>query len=394
MPQILQPKQNYDELTMPKGAGAGIISNAQTPTAVAPPPNGIIASAQTPTAVAPPPGGIIGGALSSAAQPTQTVQGTEVNPTDPNRDYSADLNDIYQRNLKRDGDAPGMDYFKHMLKTGQTTLEGISQAMLRSDEYKNMNPAASSGGVTAPVLGTPSQWKVTPDQTVQGQMQKLIDPNNPYYQQWATAGAQDAAGRGFTGNSSIRDTAIMNSVMAGATPIASADASTNAKAAGYNADQLNQFDMARFGQSGQMAMANLSASTQRYVADQSATTQKAIQQMSNDSQRTISQAHDAHSALIQNNQAAAQAYQQYVNAVANIDIQSTMDEGAKRAAIITQTQIFNQAIAAMRAGNPGTPDVSSPLDIGAPTASGNSAAAQVGGVDVSEYLKFPGGGNG
>ncbi|MBC3919152.1 hypothetical protein H8L32_16795 [Undibacterium sp. CY18W] len=95
-------------------------------------------------------------------------------------------------------------------------------------------------------LANPASWAVTADQTTQGQMSKMIDPNNPYYQAWANAGAQDAAARGFTGNSTIRDSAILDAVMRNATPIASADAATYAKAAGYNTDQLNQNALQNF----------------------------------------------------------------------------------------------------------------------------------------------------
>src|SRR5476649_3067568 len=59
--------------------------------------------------------------------------------------------------------------------------------------------------------------------TVQGQLTSLIDPNNPYFQQWSTAGKQMAAANGFT-NGSLQQTGILNSVMQNATPIATADA--------------------------------------------------------------------------------------------------------------------------------------------------------------------------
>lgn len=302
-------------------------------------------------------------------------------------DYTDSLNGLYQKDLNRTGDTAGMDFWKSQLAAGNTTIAGVDQAIQNSDEYKNLHPVVSS---TQPAqLGAPTTWNVTADQTAAGQMQKLIDPNNPYYQQWATAGAQDAAARGFTGNSSIRDTAILDSVMRGATPIATNDAGTYAKAAGYNADMSNQFAVNNFNAANQLNLANLSASTQRYVSDQSAATQKAVQSMSNQSQSAISAAHDANSVLIQNNQAAANAYSQYVQAVASIDQQTGMDAAAKQTAITTQTQIFNNAVAGLRGSNSAVPDVSSPLDI--TNNGGNSAAlaaAQAAGVNVTGLLSF------
>jgi hypothetical protein len=337
------------------------------PTGVNAPTGGIIATAQAAGATQPV------GAVTQAPEATGTPS-TSV----PAKDYSGDLNDIYQRTLNRAGDTAGLDFFKSRLNSGATTLEGVEQAILNSDEYKKLH--AQPAAMPAVSLGSPTQWNVTKDQTVKGQMMNLIDPNDPYYQKWATAGAADAAARGFIGNSSIRDTAILDSVMRGATPIATTDAGTYAKSASYNADMNNQFAMKNAELQQQANIAQLSSSTQKYIADQSAATQKTVQQMSNDSQKAISQAHDANSLLIQNNQAAAQAYQTYVNAVANIDIQPGLDENAKRNAIITQTQIFNNAMAGIRSANPSIPDVGSPLDI-------SKLAADKVGVDVTDILK-------
>jgi hypothetical protein len=247
-------------------------------------------------------------------------------------------------------------------------------------------------------LGDPSKWGVTSDQTTQGQMAKMIDPNNPYYQAWANAGAQDAAARGFTGNSSIRDSAIMDAVMRNATPIASADAATYAKAAGYNTDQLNQNALQNFNaanvsnqfNSGQsntllnnilginsnqsiaklnsdttlgvaginaatskyntdtnastsLATAGLSASTQKYIADASAASQKTIAGMNNASQQTLNAAHDANSAAIATNQNTATAWNNYIAGIANIQSNATMDSAAKTAAVQNLTDAANAA---------------------------------------------------
>lgn len=280
-----------------------------------------------------------------------------------------------------------------------STSSGVNPAV----DATLTGPASTAAGYTPAQLGDPTKWNVTGDQTVSGQMQKLADPNDPYYQQWATAGAQDAAARGFTGNSSIRSSGILDSVMRNALPVAQSDAATYAKAAGYNTDQSNQFAQANTtaqntagqfnsSQANTASIAKLqsdttkygadvSAGTQRYVSDQNAATQQAIAKMSNSSQQTISQLHDANSVLLQNNQSAQAAYNAYVNAVSNIDIQPSMDAAAKQAAITTQTQIFNSTIAGLKGATPGTPDVSSPLSV-------TPAVAQAGGVDVSSQLNF------
>lgn len=343
------------------------VADAQAPAASAQAPSGIIGSAQATLAVAPTPAPVA--AAAPAAQPAAPV------------DHMADLNSLYSKDFGRAGDQAGMGFWSDSMNKGMS-LGQVDQAMQGSDEYKALHPTATAPSATA--SGTPKAWDVTADQTVQGQVSKMIDPNSPLYQQWATAGAQDAAARGFTGNSSIRSTGIMDSVMRNATPIATADAATNAKAAGYNADMPNQFALKNADLSQQSALAHLSADTQKYVADQSASTQLAVQKMSTQSQQTISQAHDANSVLIASNDAAKSAYGNYVAAVAQIDQNDKMDATAKQSAIITQTQIFNNAVSGLKAATPGTADVSSPLDV----SGANSAAAQVGGVDVSNYLNF------
>lgn len=351
--------------------------------------------------------GIIGGAQAPAAAAAPV-------------DYTTKINDIYQGAFGRKADDAGMAYWT---KAAQANPTGDLGALIRSgaqtqdktarddiagggvdtsttwDAGLNANNTANKWDATnnkwtlgtpdsasgATQLGDPTKWNITADQTVQGQLKGMIDPNNPYYQQWATTGAQDAAARGFTGNSSIRDTGIMDSVMRNATPIATADAATYAKAAGYNADMPNQFAMKNNDSANAMATAHLSADTQKSVAGMSAQTQHDVAAMNNASQAAISQAHDANSALIASNDAAKGAYSNYVAAVAQIDQNVAMDSNAKQAAIVTQTQIFNNAIAGLKAANHGTADVSSPLDITPPA---GGAAGLVGGVDVSNILNF------
>lgn len=376
-------------------ANQSVLGDTQTPSMSSTSKPGIIAGAMNATPPAP---------ASASPVATQTATGAST----PAADYTNDLNKLYQSTFGRDVDPAGLAWYSNDLKNGKS-LNDIQKDLWSSDEYKRLYQAPGVQGTnySPALLKDPTKWDVTPDQTVQGQMKSLIDPNNPYYQQWATAGAQDAAARGFTGNSSIRDTGIIDSVMRGATPIATNDAATYAKAAGYNTDQSNQFAVANQNAKNTAGQVNAnlntsvanantsantskysadtSAATQKYLSDQSAATQLAVQKMSTQSQQTISQLHDANSVLLQNNQSAQAAYSSYINAVANIDIQPSMDKDAKAIAIARETMIFNQAIAGLKAATPGTPDTTSPLDVSAYV---QDAIKQVNGVDVSHYLNF------
>lgn len=325
--------------------------------------------------------------------PTGIINTASATPSAPPVDHTSDIQAAYQKYLGRAGEQAGVDYYQHAFDGGEN-MDQINKHFMESPEYKALHPDAQAiARATPPSVAdnTPSQWHISPDQTVQGQMAKLIDPNNPYYQQWATAGAQDAAARGFTGNSSIRSTGIMDSVMRNATPIAGADAATYAKAAGYNADMPNQFALKNADMANQLALARISADTAKFTAGLSADTQKSVAQLSATSQQTISQAHDANSALLASNDSAKSAYSSYVAALAQIDQNAGMDAAAKQAAIVTQTQVFNNAIAGLRSANSGTANIGSPLDINAAPASTNSAAAAaaaIAGIDVSHIMQF------
>jgi hypothetical protein len=375
-------------------AATGIINQQIGPQ---PDPNSPMApgpNATTPVA----PTGIINTAMGSPAVPGAGTTGAPAQPAAP--DYTKQINDFYQKDFGRDADQAGMDYWKNGMANNNLSLDQVDGFMRNSDEYKALHgtPATvTPNGATPGQLGTPTQWNVTPNQTVQGQMTGMLDRNNPFYQAWSTVGAQDAAARGFTGNSTIRDTGIMDSVMRNATPIATADASTYAKAAGYNADMPNQFAMKNADAQNQMAMANLSAGTQKYVSGLDAQTRLAVQKMGTDGQAAISQAQEENKVLLANNAAAQQAYLSYVAAVAQIDQNDKMTgDGAKKQAIITQNLIFQSAMNGIKAASPGAAnlyDVNDPVSISAKAqadeiakANAQAAADAVGGVNVSHLL--------
>lgn len=315
----------------------------------------------------------------------------------------------------------------------------------------NVSPNPIANGIigtqvatyTPSLLGTPTKWDVDPNQTTQGRMAALIDPNSPYYQAWKTAGAQDAAARGFTNNSSIRDSAIMDSIIRNATPIAQSDAATFAKAAGYNADTSNNFAIKNqeaqnqagnfnASQGNQMAQAKLSADTSKYNADKSANTslataqisadtqkyvsnlssdtQKQIASLNNASQAAISKAHDDNALLLASNSDAQTAYRDYVNSVSIIQNNDKMSGQAKTDAMNVAQELYNKRINAIKTQSPNTvvaPDtntygytppsqnqstqankIAHMQGDGALANAVNGAIDQVNGVDVSGQLQF------
>lgn len=97
---------------------------------------------------------------------------------------------------------------------------------------------ASSATLAAPVVaGTAvgGKWDVTPDQTVQSQIEKIIKENSPLQQQSEGLSTQRMNDRGLI-NTSINTQAGLGALYANALPMAQQDASTYAKSAQFNAE--------------------------------------------------------------------------------------------------------------------------------------------------------------
>lgn len=91
---------------------------------------------------------------------------------------------------------------------------------------------------------TPTTWDVTPEQTVQGQMDRLTHnmQDNPLYQNIAASLERAQAAHGGA-NSLMAETAAYKGVVDMAFQIASADAATYARSAEFNASTANQFSL-------------------------------------------------------------------------------------------------------------------------------------------------------
>lgn len=208
----------------------------------------------------------------------------------------------------------------------------------------------SSGGKRGGIVGgnyTP--WNVTSDQTVEGRLQSIINPNNPIIASARADAIDEMNARGLS-NSTLATTAADKAAYQAAIPIASQDAATAAKASGYNSDIQNQMSMQDKSLASSEKIAQLNADTTKYTAGLSADTQKAIAALNADTQKTIAgldnasrlqvqQLQNDNQKLLQTNSSAATAFNQAMVAVANIEQSTTMDGPAKTAAI---AQIMQQ----------------------------------------------------
>ena len=269
--------------------------------------------------------------------------------------------------------------------------------------------SADSSGYSATSVNAPGPMAVGSDQTVQGQLAGIIGKNSPLMQQAYNQAMATANDRGLI-NSSMAVGSAQNAVLQNALPIAQSDANTfqntaltNFNAANqnaqFNANAANQAAQFTAGAQNTASLQNAAAANQaaqfgaqaantaslqnaqnatqlQNTAMNNATalqqtglstaTQRFVSQLSANSQAAIAAAHDANSAALQNSSAAQSMFNQYLTNVGNIDANPNMNEDAKRTAIETQTQIFNGAVAGLRAASPGVPDVSSALDFSKP----------------------------
>lgn len=177
--------------------------------------------------------------------------------------------------------------------------------------------SSGSGGAGAGGNGNVTPWNVGAEQTVEGRINGILNPNNPIIQQARTQAMEGMNSRGLT-NSSIATTAADAAAYQAAIPIAAADAATFGKAAGYNADQSNQFTQADLNRNLQRELAALNADTQKYIAN-----------MDSAYRQTALDVQTSNATLLQTNGQASQAFNTAMSAINNITNNAQMDAAAK-----------------------------------------------------------------
>lgn len=258
--------------------------------------------------------------------------------------------------------------------------------------------------------GQATQWNVSPDQTVQGQLDNILNGNSPIIQQARSQAMQTANDRGLL-NSSMAATAGESAAISNALPIATSDSQTMAKAAGYNADEQNQFavknaDIANT--AGQFNSQQQQAANLTNAASENTTNQFNAQQQQQNSQfnagatNTINQANAQNSIqnaqfnvseankiqienidaqykqLMQTSASASDIYKQIMSNIQAISLSTDLDANAKQTATDNQLALLKNglqvagAISNINIGSlvdfgAGTTDTGGPkLDTGAP----------------------------
>lgn len=310
----------------------------------------------------------------SNSTPADATGGSSPSPTSSNDDAS-EIENLYKTDLGRDSDPGGMAFFQGLLNDGNS-IGTVQQDILNSDEYKSLHPAATSTPATpqaatyaASTLGTPTQLGVGSEQTVQGQLKNIMDPNNPIIMQAMTEGKQAANANGLL-NSSIAIGAAQDSAYKAAIPIAEQDAGTynNDYATNTAADNAfsvdNQNAINAAGQfnagaqntlTGQQIAANASTSN----AQTSANASTSNAQTAAASAQQIAQLNNTNTTNIQSASNTQQAAAQYQTALTNIS-SFNMDAQSKYDAELNAFNAYKNAVSLMDQ-KLGVPDLSGQL---------------------------------
>ncbi len=187
----------------------------------------------------------------------------------------------------------------------------LTQAGLLSgstSNVQNTQPSYTPTTYTASQLNSPNTWNVNPSQTVAGQLSTDLKSNSPLMQQAQTEGSITANARGLL-NSSMAAQAGENAMISSATPIATADAATNASAASYNANEANTFS-----QNNQAALntaAENNAAAANAASSTNTTTAASLNQQTQSNLQNLSQDFNNNVQAIQSNQYMDQAAKDY-----------------------------------------------------------------------------------
>jgi hypothetical protein len=195
-------------------------------------------------------------------------------------------------------------------------------------------PAPSVGivGAQSAQLQNPTEWKVTDDQTVEGRINRIINADSPFMQQARSRSMEQANARGLA-NTSMAITAGESAAYDAALPIAQTDAATFAKAAGYNADQTNQFAVTNVNAENQFKLQDKQVQGEKDLALINRETQVQLTNLDAANKAAAAQVQAQNQRILETNAQAAEAFQTAMSAINNIQNNNQMDSATKTEAI-------------------------------------------------------------
>ncbi len=214
-----------------------------------------------------------------------------------------------------------------------------------------ISPDASRANATG---YNPNSYAVTTDQTVQGQLKKVIADDSPLIQQATTRANQEMNRRGLL-SSSLAVGAGQDAVIAQALPIATADAATYERAGTNTVNAQNaalNFGAAAQNQASQtnaqlgtnVTLANLDTQTKAWLSSLDTNTRLKLANLDNTNKIALSQMDNQYRQLLQTNSDAASMFNQVTQAIAQISQNKELTPEAKDAATASQLNNLNEAL--------------------------------------------------
>lgn len=210
-----------------------------------------------------------------------------------------------------------------------------------------------------------ANWAIDDDQTVQGQVKKIIADNSPLMQMAETRSTQEMGKRGLI-NSSMAVGAGQEAVYKAALPIATADAAVNARSNEFNAGATQQVNLANQSSTNQadaqtsqlttnVSLNNSAAandmtkfreSLDTDIAKFNASESNALKKLGMDGQTKTELANieASYKTLMQANASAADLYKQMVLNTSTIMTNKDMDAATKSTAIKNQIALLNNGM--------------------------------------------------
>lgn len=341
------------------------------------------------------------GQLNSSAAPTASASGS--GQSAPASNISDNPADWFTSDLGRQGQASGLAYWNSALAAPGADVNTIHNQFLddAAANGENLSSSASSNlagqdqvtalkqenaqlqanlakpkstdpqpvTYTPTVLDGPAQLGVGSEQTVQGQLRNIMDPNNPIIMQAMTAGKQAANANGLL-NSSVAIGAAEDSAYKAAIPIAEQDAGTYnndyatniAAKNAFSVDNQNAANAAsqfNAGSANTLTGDQIAASASTSNAQTAANASTSNAQTAAASAQQIAQLNNTNTTNIQSASNTQQAAAQYQTALINIS-SFNMDAQSKYDAELNAFNAYKNAVSLMDQ-KLGVPDLSGQL---------------------------------
>ena len=252
---------------------------------------------------------------------------------------------------------------------GIDTYMGYAPGTADAWEISNNKSKGIVGSAMSSALPAPgaTQWSVSPDMTVQSQLKNVMDSNSPLMQQARTQGLQIANERGLL-NSSIAESAAMDSMYKAALPIAAADATTYAKSASENAGNATNItnsntsaatSIATNAANNDTSRANTAANNATTIATNTANneTSRANAKLQTDAAAALGVNEATYKQLAQGSSSAAQLMTNYQSQMSAMLRESSFSDAAARQAAIDHLTNSTKAAIQMVGATAGNLDI-------------------------------------